>query len=177
MPSTRTKARARTRAGAAAGLSVALLLLLTGCDLFAPQDTLHIGETSDGVSGTVGDVYVANAVLLTAADATGPAGLVASLVNQGTSSLEVSVHTTAGSESVSLEPSGVVQLGVPNGETVEFDGLDARPGALTDVTFESGSESLTLQVPVLDGGLAQYRDLVPTMTPFPTATPTRSPSK
>lgn len=172
MSTTRTKAGVRARAGAAAGLSVAVLLLLTGCDLFAPQDTLHIEETSDGVSGTVGDLYVANAVLLTAADGEGPAGLVASLVNQGRSSLDVSVHTTAGSESVSVEPSGVVQLGVPDGETVEFDGLDAKPGSLTDVTFENGAETLTLQVPVLDGGLAQYRDLVPTNTPFPTPTPT-----
>ncbi|MFF2051242.1 hypothetical protein ACFVU2_06520 [Leifsonia sp. NPDC058194] len=167
--STRTKVRAR--AGAAAGLSVAVLLLLTGCDLFAPQDTLQIEETSDGVSGRVGDLYVANAVLLTAADGDGPAGLVASLVNQGTSPLDVSIHTTAGSDSVSLAPSGVVQLGVPDGQTIEFDGLDAKPGALTDVTFENGSETLTLQVPVLDGGLTQYRDLVPTTSPLPTSTP------
>ncbi|ERK72612.1 hypothetical protein [Leifsonia aquatica] len=172
MSTTRTKARVRARAGAAAGLTVAVLLLLTGCDLFAPQDTIDIHETSDGVSGTVGDVFVANAVLLTAPDGDGPAGLVASLVNQGTSSRDVSVHTTAGSESVALEPSGVVQLGVPEGETVEFDGLDAKPGSLTDVTFETGAETLTLQVPVLDGALPQYRDLVPTAPPLPTPTPT-----
>ncbi|GIT78856.1 hypothetical protein LLS1_05250 [Leifsonia sp. LS1] len=170
-----TTRRTRARAGAAAGLSVALLLLLTGCDLFAPQDTLHIGETSDGVSGTVGDVYVANAVLLTAADGTGPASLVSSLVNQATSSRDVSIHTTAGSDSVALEASEVVQLGVPDGQTIEFDGLDAKPGGLADVTFENGSDTLTLQVPVLDGALAQYRDLVPTMTP--TLTPTPAPSK
>ncbi|WP_025158154.1 hypothetical protein [Leifsonia aquatica] len=149
---------------------MALLLLLTGCDLFAPQDTLHIEETSDGVSGTVGDLYVGNAVVLTAADGTGPAGLVASLVNQGTSPLDVSIHTTSGSDAVALAPSGVVQLGVPDGQTIEFDGLDAKPGGLTDVTFENGAETLTLEVPVLDGGLTQYRDLVPTMTPTPTPT-------
>jgi hypothetical protein len=159
--------RARIRAGGAAGLSIAVLLLLTGCDLFAPQETLHIGEASDGVSGTVGDVYVANAVLLTDSGGTGPASLVASLVNQATSSREVSIHTSAGSESVALEASQVVQLGVPGGETVEFDGLGATPGALTDVTFENGSDTLTLQVPVLDGALEQYRDLVPTVTPTP----------
>lgn len=169
-PRTAARAGLRPRVGASAALSVAVLLLFTGCDLFAPQDTLHIEETSDGVSGTVGDVYVANAVLLTAADGDGPAGLVASLVNQGASSREVSIHTTAGSDSVSLEPSGVVQLGVPDGETVEFEGLAAKPGALTDVTFENGDETLTLQVPVLDGALPQYQHLVPTTTPTPTAT-------
>jgi hypothetical protein len=165
--------RRSARAGAAAGLSVALLLLLTGCDLFAPQDTLHIGETSDGVSGTVGDVYIANAVLLTAAagDGRGPTSLVASLVNQGTSSREVSVHTTAGSETVSLEGAEVVQLGVPDGQTVEFHGLDAQPGALAEVTFENGSDTTTLQVPVLDGALQQYSTLVPTTSPRPTSTP------
>lgn len=168
--------RTPARAGAAAALTAALLLLLTGCDLFAPQDTLHIGETSDGVSGTVGEVYVANAVLLTAADGDGPAGLVASLVNQGTSTQEVGIHTSAGSETVSLEPSGVVQLGVPDGETVEFDGLDAKPGALTDVTFEVGSDTTTLQVPVLDGALAQYSTLVPTAPPTGTPTPTPTPT-
>ncbi|UAJ79171.1 hypothetical protein IT072_18515 [Leifsonia sp. ZF2019] len=167
-----TTRHTRARAGAAAGLSLALLLLLTGCDLVVPQDTLHIHETSDGVSGTVDDVFVANADLLTSPDGDGPAGLVASLVNQSTSSRDVRIHTAAGGETVALEPSGVVQLGVPQGETVEFAGLDAKPGALADVTFESGSESLTMRVPVLDGAQSQYRDLVPTAPPTPMPTPT-----
>ncbi|MFK3669396.1 hypothetical protein ACI2IX_04405 [Leifsonia aquatica] len=43
---------------------VATVALLTACDLFVPQSTKTNGETSDGVSGQLGAVYVANAVLI-----------------------------------------------------------------------------------------------------------------
>lgn len=150
---------ARRRATAAV-LGVAVLALLTGCDLFAPQDTKDIHETSDGVSGRVGQVFVGNAVLLTLQSGT-PTNLVASLVNNGDKTEHIDISTKAGSESVTLKPSAVVQVGSSNGRTVQFQDLGAKPGALADVTFDTGTETLTLRVPVLDGELPQYQDLAP----------------
>ncbi|MEY9852174.1 hypothetical protein ABH923_001852 [Leifsonia sp. EB41] len=153
--------RTRTRRRVAAALvGVAVLGLLTGCDLLAPQDTKYIQETADGVNGDIGPIFIGNAVLLTA-QASSPVSLVATLVNQGESSEEVHIVTTAGSETVTVKPSESVQLGTPDGETVTFDGLDAKPGALEPVTFQTSTMTETLNVPVLDGSLPQYQDLVP----------------
>lgn len=151
----------RTRRRVAAALvGVAVLGLLTGCDLLAPQDTKYIQETADGVNGDIGPIFIGNAVLLTA-QASSPVSLVATLVNQGESSEEVHIVTTAGSETVTVKPSESVQLGTPDGQTVTFDGLDAKPGALAPVTFQTSTMTETLNVPVLDGSLPQYQDLVP----------------
>lgn len=142
-------------------IGVAVLALLTGCDLFAPQDTKDIEETSDGVSGAVGQVFVGNAVLLTLQSGT-PTNLVASLVNNGDKTEHVAVSTSVGSESVTLKPSEVVQVGSSDGgQTIQFEKLGAKPGSLANVTFDTGTETLTLQVPVLDGSLEQYKDLAP----------------
>ncbi|MGN6427260.1 MAG: hypothetical protein ACTHMF_10620 [Leifsonia sp.] len=151
------------RRATAALMGAAVLALLTGCDLFAPQDTKDIQETSDGVSGAVGQVFVGNAVLLTLQSGT-PTNLVASLVNNGDTTENVDISTSAGKESVTLKPSEVVQIGSSDsggGQTVQFEDLGAKPGSLADVTFDTGTETLTLQVPVLDGALEQYKDLAP----------------
>ncbi|MEN2741795.1 hypothetical protein ABCS02_28755 [Microbacterium sp. X-17] len=148
------------RRAAAALVGVAVLGLLTGCDLFAPQDTKYIQETADGVNGDIGPIFIGNAVLLTA-QSSSPASLVATLVNQGESSEEVRIVTTAGSETVTVKPAESVQLGTSDGQTVTFDGLDAKPGSLEPVTFQTSTMTETLNVPVLDGSLPQYQDLVP----------------
>ena len=157
--SARTGGRSR-RSVSVALAGAAVLALLAGCDLIAPQGTKDIVETADGVNGHIGQVFIGNAVLLTPESGT-PTSLVATLVNQGDSRKQLSIHTDAGVESVSVEPSESLQLGTSDGEQVEFDGLDVKPGALADVTFDTGTETLTLQVPVLDGALEQYQDLVP----------------
>ena len=157
----RSRPSGRTRRRVSAALvAVAVLGLLTGCDLFAPQDTKYIQETADGVNGDVGEIFIGNAVLLTQ-ESSSPASLVATLINQGESSEEVRIVTSAGSETVTVKPAESVQLGTSDGQSVTFDGLDAQPGALADVTFQTSTMTETLQVPVLDGSLPQYQDLVP----------------
>ena len=86
---------------------------------------------------------------------------VATLVNQGDSKEDVRISTDSGSETVTVKPSESVQLGTPDGQTVLFEGLGAKPGSLAYVTFQTSTVTETLNVPVLDGGLPQYRDLVP----------------
>jgi len=157
----RSRLSGRTRRRVSAALvAVAVLGLLTGCDLFAPQDTKYIQETADGVNGDVGEIFIGNAVLLTQ-ESSSPTSLVATLINQGESSEEVRIVTSAGSETVTVKPAESVQLGTSDGQSVTFDGLDAQPGALADVTFQTSTMTETLQVPVLDGSLPQYQDLVP----------------
>lgn len=154
-----THHRARRRA-AAAIVGVAVLGLLTGCDLFAPQETKNITETADGVNGDIGAIFIGNAVLLTT-DPSGTTSLVATLVNQGEANENVRISTDSGSETVTVKPAESVQVGTSDGQSVTFAGLGAKPGSLAFVTFQTSTETETLNVPVLDGSLPQYQDLAP----------------
>lgn len=145
---------------AAAIVGVAVLGLLAGCDLLAPQGTKNITETADGVNGDIGAIFIGNAVLLTS-DPSGTTSLVATLVNQGESNEYVRISTGSGTETVTVKPAESVQVGTPDGQSVTFEGLGAKPGSLTFVTFETNTETETLNVPVLDGSLPQYQDLAP----------------
>lgn len=154
----RRRAARRRVAGVIVG--VAVLGLLTGCDLFAPQDTKYIVETADGVNGDIGAIFIGNAVLLTT-DPSGSTSLVATLVNQGEKDEDVRISTDSGSETVTVKPAESVQLGTSEGQSVLFEGLGAKPGSLAYVTFQTSTETETLNVPVLDGALPQYQDLAP----------------
>jgi hypothetical protein len=141
-------------------VGAAVLGLLTGCDLYAPQETKYIQETADGVNGDIGPIFIGNAVLLTT-DPSATTSLVATLVNQGDSNEDVRISTHAGTETVTVKPSQTVQVGTRHGRSVTFEGLGAKPGSLAYVTFATSTQTETLDVPVLDGSLPQYRNLAP----------------
>jgi hypothetical protein len=149
----------------ASAVLLAVLFTLAGCDLWVPQSTLTNGETSDGVSGQVGQIYVANAVLV-AHD--GRANLVVSLVNE--SNKEVPLRIAYGdretTDTVKVPARSVTQVGTPGNQYVTLEHLQAKPGSLYDVFFQYGSETgVQLGVPVLTNAQPQYRHLGPTSTP------------
>ena len=134
---------------------------LTACDFFVPQTTETTVETSDGVSGTTGKVFVGNAVLITTDGRV--ANLVVTLLNQDYVDHTVSIRQETGVlRSVTVPAGGNVQLGTPGNEIVLLVTHDATPGSLHPLTFKAAEASpLNLAVPVLDGGLPQYKDLTP----------------
>lgn len=145
------------------GVASALLLGLGGCDLYAPQETEHITETSDGVSGTTGTIFVGNAVIVTTDGKVG--NLVATLINSDESSHNVAIRDGSSGQEltiVTVGPAESVQVGSPDGETAVLTGLDAIPGSLFPVSFTSGDSSeAALDVPVLTNAIPQYSTLTP----------------
>lgn len=145
----------------AVGVSIAFGL--AGCDFFVPQTTKTTVETSDGVSGTTGKVFVGNAVLISG-DGT-VANLVVSLVNEDFVDHTVSIRqeNPAGVlRSVDVPAGRTVQLGTPGNQIVLLVTVDATPGSLHPLTFTATDAApVNLAVPVLDGGLPQYKDLTP----------------
>jgi hypothetical protein len=144
---------------------------LTACDFYVPQGTKTMVETSDGVSGTTGKVHVGNAVLVSATGRV--ANLVVTLSNQDYVEHTVSIRQETGiTRSVTVPAGGNVQLGTPGNQSVLLVTVDAMPGSLHPLVFKAEDASpLNLAVPVLDGGLPQYRDLTPlsdiTVVPAP----------
>lgn len=174
----------KARVAASVVLALTVAFGTAGCGLIAPQATTKHYDASDGVSGSVGTVDVRNAILVTDASGGTVGSLVVTLVNTGTSSQRVAV--TGGDKSaepayVTVDAGQTKKLGTDPASTagnVFFTPFTALPGSLYPVYFQYGDQTgVQLQVPVLDGGLPEYKDLVPpaalpTETPTPTGTPT-----
>lgn len=144
-------------------VGVSITFGLAGCDFSVPQGTKTTVETSDGVSGTTGKVFVGNAVLISGNGTV--ANLVVSLVNEDFVDHTVSIRQEdpAGVlRSVDVPAGRTVQLGTPGNQIVLLVTVGATPGSLHPLTFTAADASAAnLAVPVLDGGLPQYKDLTP----------------
>ncbi|SEB97643.1 hypothetical protein SAMN04489806_2276 [Paramicrobacterium humi] len=162
----------RSRPIALVVLAAAVALGSSGCGLLAPQSTTIHYDASDGVGGTVGDVDVRNAMIIANEDGTA-GNLVVTLVNTGDSSHSVEIgwgESASASTSVVVDAGASTTFGVPAdqnqgepSENITVSPLPAKPGAITDVFFQYGTETgVTLTVPIYNGDLAEYSTLVPT---------------
>ncbi len=164
------KVRAGVRAGAAVGIAAMIMAVVAAC---APVTSLKPYDPSDGVSTTVGEVKVLNALVITKAGATG--NLLFSAYNNSSELVQLNVqydvkgvkHT----RTATLLPDTTSDFGYGSAGQFLMPGLDTRAGALVKIYFQYGSQpGQQIDVPVLDGQLAPYSTLLP--TPTPTATPT-----
>lgn len=171
----------RIRSGAALVAASVLAVGLTGCSLFAVHQTLHPYDASDGVSVTVGDVRVINALVFTEDGQDG--NFAGAAVNTGGDDVDLTLQYLSDGDKVNVD------IEVPAGETVHFGGEDAQvflpgigtaPGALLTIYFQYADKpGKQIDVPVLDTGLEEYDGLLPspTPTPIPTVTATPNPTE
>lgn len=163
--------RARlARSVGAAALGAALVLGgLTGCTFITPQATTDHYDPSDGIGATVGDLQVRNALLLTADGTTG--SLLINLDNPTEYGVQVKVQyenaaDTKVDESVYINAGSVASFGGPDADRITLTDIDAPAGSLFPVFIQYGDVSgKQLWLPVLDGSMSQYADLVPTSAP------------
>ncbi|WP_223622056.1 DNA modification methylase [Microbacterium sp. EST19A] len=175
----------KSRLVASAALSALVLLGATGCTFITPQSTQIEYPASDGVnvSDADGPLDVRNAFIVATED--GSVGnFIAAIVNPTDEKATLTITL------VGIDPFTVT---VPAGETVSLGAnadplrvvdLDTKPGATIEVHFQSGdSTGVKTEVPVLDGSLPYYADLVPDVserasqpTPEPTPTDTAAPA-
>ena len=158
------------RSTAAAALGAALVLAgLTGCTFMTPQATTEHYEPSDGINATVGELEVRNALLLSA-DGTS-ASLLVSIQNPTKYGVQVNVQyedadNAKVDDTIYINAGSVGSFGGADSARILLSGVDAKPGTLFPVYFQyedvSGKQ---LWVPVLDGSLSEYADLVPDAAP------------
>ena len=170
----------RARVVASAGVAALLAIALAGCNFFTPQTTLKPYDASDGVSGKVGEVAILSALVLSDDGVSG--NLVFSAVNSSDKDVTLTVQYPSNGTPTDIE------LDVPAASTGNFGfgdygqvfltDIDTQPGAVMPIYFQYGdAQGQQLGVPVLDGTLAQYSDLLPqTPTPTPTVTETATPT-
>ncbi|MBL0705920.1 hypothetical protein [Sinomonas cellulolyticus] len=158
-------------------------LALSGCSAVNPQETKSIVAAVPGVRGEIGSLRVEDLTVVSSGGGSGsaslspdtPGRLAGTVFNGSSSPVSVSFSTQDSSTvQVTVPKNGEVMLGSAQG-LAPLSRAGAIPGGMTTVTMDAGGTALKLQVPVVDGTLAQYRSLLP--TPSSTGSPaTGSPS-
>ncbi|WP_136056289.1 DNA modification methylase [Microbacterium sp. K24] len=175
----------KSRLVASAALSALVLLGATGCTFITPQSTQIEYPASDGVnvSDADGPLDIRNAFIVATED--GSVGnFIAAIVNPTDEKATLTLSVDGIDSFTVTVPAGeTVSLGA-DAEPLRVVDLDTKPGATIEVHFQSGdSTGVKTQVPVLDGALPYYADLVPDVserasqpTPEPTPTDTAAPA-
>ena len=153
----------KSRLVASAALSALVLLGATGCTFITPQSTEIQYSASDGVNipDSDGPLDIRNAMIIATEDGS-TGNLVAAIVNT-TDKAEVLTIEFEGLDplTVRVGAGDTVSLGA-DAEPLRIDDLDTIPGATIEGYFQSGDATgATADIPVLDGTLPYYADLVP----------------
>lgn len=169
----------RARIATSIALAAALAATLVGCSYVTPQASLQPYEPSDGVSASVGDIDVRNAMILSEDGISG--NLVLHAINNGSKDVELTVqYAVAGTKTditIDVPGDGTADVGYGDDGQVFMNGILEKPGGLLALYFQYGDEiGHQVEVPVLDGSLPQYADLLPTPTPAPTIPPAATPA-
>ena len=134
-------------------LTLLAALTVTGCS--APEETR--GAIASGEDGQVGVVQL-RSMLLVSADEGEPGRLLGTLVNEFSAPVEVMITDSDDQVVVTVPADGQYQL-----DTDEeiLATVEEPPGALTEISFTTPTESTALDVPVLDGTLDPYKPYLP----------------
>lgn len=158
----RSAASIAPRLIAAIALGATVALGATGCTFITHQATTNVYPASDGVNveSTGGPIVVRNALIIATDD--GSAGnLVAALVNESDQGATLTIDIAGKQFDVRVPANEGISLGGAE-EPLLIEGLGVKPGATVEMLFRSGDDDAEpLQVPVLDGTLPTYEDLVP----------------
>ena len=158
----RSAASIAPRLVAAIALGSALALGTTGCTFITHQATTNPYPASDGVNidETGGDVVARNVFVVTTEDG-GVGNLVGAFINEGSKTTSVDIDVAGEQLTVRVPSEERVSLGADE-MPLRIENLDTKPGATVEVLIVSGDgEAVPAEVPVLDGSLPQYADLVP----------------
>jgi hypothetical protein len=166
----------KVRAATAAVIAALVMLGVSAC---APIASMKHYDPSDGVSTTVGQVKVLNALVLSKSGTDG--NLLFAAYNPTGELIRLNVQYDDGSgrttEHASLQPNATTDFGYGTNGQFLLPGLGVKPGALAQIYFQYGNEEGSqIMVPVLNGSLPQYQNLLPTPTPTPTPTLTATPA-
>lgn len=149
----------KTRIAPALALAAAVALGTTGCGFVVPQATLYDYAPSDGIDIDLPDALVRN-LLVVAGDSS--ANVVFTGVNNGESQVRVSIKFVEEGDQLAQKnfslDTGTTLFGVDSPEIVE---LDIMPGSMITAFVENGGTEIERQVPVVDGSLEEYSDLLP----------------
>ena len=153
------------RAATTVVLAALVVIGTSACTYLTPQSTVEAMDASDGINESIGSLDVRNAMLLS--DDGETASFLVNFINGSDTGITVKVQYQASdktkvSRDVFVNPQSVKSFGGPDAPQILFEDIDTPAGALLPVYIQYGDESgKQLQVPVLNGALTSYSDLLP----------------
>ncbi len=153
---------------ASVALGTAVLLGTTGCAFISTQATTIQYSPSDGVNiPDSGPLKVRNVLIVSEEDGA-EGNMIAAVVNETDESQVLNIEVGEGADAqkatVRVPPKSSLSLGNPEGDEppLGLDAVPGPPGSTVPVYFQSGdAEGVLYQVPVLDGALDYYNELLP----------------
>jgi len=152
----------KARLAASAALALGIAIGGSGCAMITYQATTEKYDPSDGISADIGTLDLRNVLVVSEDGEDG--NLVMTVVNTGEDDVTLGVQVADGGQTLELDIDAgeTLALGSDDEEPLLLEGIDTQPGGLVSLYFQySGAEGAELRVPVLDGRLAEYEDLVP----------------
>jgi hypothetical protein len=151
----------RSRSVLAVGLAgiVSLGLALSAC---SPVTTDKPYAASDGIRATVGDLVVENVMLVTSADGE-PGRLLGAATNNSPDDDTLSLSTEDSLVDIDVALGGNSTLNFYTSEDPGsfIDAVPAAPGATLPMVLSDGDgQTVSVSVPVLDGTLPEYADVL-----------------
>ncbi|WP_430647699.1 hypothetical protein [Agromyces sp. GXS1127] len=152
----------KARLAASAALALGIAIGGSGCAMLTYQATTEKYDASDGVSADVGALDVRNVLVVSEDGEEG--NLILSVTNTSTDDETLSVQFVDAGDTFEIDVDGgeTVSLGTEEEDPLLIENLDAEVGGNVSVYLQAGSaEGVEINVPVLDGRLPEYEDLVP----------------
>lgn len=150
----------KARLAASAALALGIAIGGSGCAMITYQATTEKYDPSDGVSADIGALDVRN--ILVVSDDGEEGNMILSVTNTGTDDATLQIQVAGETVEVDVDAGQTVSPGAGDEEPVLIERLDAEVGGLVPVFLTTeGAEGREISVPVLDGRLPEYEDLVP----------------
>ncbi|WP_284753531.1 hypothetical protein [Arthrobacter sp. efr-133-R2A-120] len=150
-------------AAAAIGIS---LLSVSGCGYINPQQTNEQYSPSDGVRDDLGSLQLRN-MLIVSTDANKPGRVIGAVFNTSSSDATLTISGAGGSQvTIPVKAKSQTYLN-ENTDPAILSTSGGAPGSMVSVTIKSGSDSRTVQFPVLDASLKEYAKYLPTVSASP----------
>jgi hypothetical protein len=153
-------------------------LLASGCGYTNSQQTSVQYQSSDGIITDLGPLQLRNILIISNGEDQ-PGRVIGAVYNSSSEDVTLTLNGAEGSQTeVPVKANSSTLLNNTTDEVV-LSTTGGIPGSLVDVKIsENGTNvSNTVQVPVLDATLPEYKEYLPagsTPSPSPSATPTAS---
>ena len=150
----------KARLAASAALALGIAIGGSGCAMITYQATTEKYDPSDGVSADLGSLAIRNMLVVSEDGEEG--NMVLSVTNSSTEDATLELQVAGETVEVEVQAGQTVSPGAGDEEPVLVERLDAEVGGLVPVFLTTeGAEGREVGVPVLDGRLPEYEDLVP----------------
>ena len=153
------------------------LVTVTGCGYITPQQTSHQYSASDGIRADLGPLQLRNFMIVSAGEHE-PGRLLGAVYNSSSKDVKLTVNGAEGSQTqVSVKANSYTLLNDSTDEAI-LSTSGGIAGSLVPVKVSENGTNLnkTIDVPVLDATLEEYKEYVPAGEPTGTSSPKPSTS-